>query len=178
MRVLKALRRTWRTLEQVEHFINCYTRSFFFFFFFERKEKEKCHHYDYFQREQNGRNAAGIPAAFRPGRCVPEGSVRNLCQTAWHQPVVPSTSPSFNTQNTESFFLFKFRLWLRLPADNFFEKKKKMIGRPGPQPHEVAAVAPVGTSSSFFRQLGVSAGGRWQQNDAQRHFHKIRSTLI
>ena len=124
MRVLKALRRTWRTLEQVEHFINCYTRSFFFFFFFERKEKEKCHHYDYFQREQNGRNAAGIPAAFRPGRCVPEGSVRNLCQTAWHQPVVPSTSPSFNTQNTESFFLFKFRLWLRLPADNFFEKKK------------------------------------------------------
>ena len=41
MRVLKALRRTWRTLEQVEHFINCYTRSFFFFFFFLKEKKKK-----------------------------------------------------------------------------------------------------------------------------------------
>ena len=122
-------------------------------------------------------------------RCGNSGGIspRPVCSRGFRPKFVPDSLapascpvdiPFFQHTKHGKFFFVQISSVTETTRRQFFREKKKMIGRPGPQPHEVAAVAPVGTSSSFFRQLGVSAGGRWQQNDAQRHFHKIRSTLI
>ncbi len=88
------------------------------------EEEKKCHHYDYFQREQNGRTLREFRRHFAPAGVFQRVPSEN-CARQLGTSVVPSTFPSFQHtkhRNVSFIFLFKFSSVTETTRRQFFEK--------------------------------------------------------
>ena len=124
MRVLKALRRTWRTLEQVEHFINCYTRSFFFFFFFWKERKRKVPSLRLFSEGTKWSKRCGNSGGISPRPVCSRGFRPKFVPDSLAPASCPVDIPFFQHTKHGKFFFVQISSVTETTRRQFFREKK------------------------------------------------------